>query len=119
MLPPLVTDANIALSIVRFLRSQGLDVISTREEGWQHHEDQDVLANAHAMCRFVLTHDSDFGRLAIHLKRPITGIIHLRPGGRPSAEVIADLQNLLEMHVDWTPPLIAVYRSGRLRIRRL
>ena len=109
---------NIALSVVRFLRSQGVDVVSTREEAWQHHEDQDILANA-AMGRFVLTHDSDFGRLAIHLKHPVTGIIHLRPGGRPSAEVIADLQNLLKMQVDWTPLLIAVYRSGHLRIRRL
>ena len=119
MLPPLVADANIAVAIVRFLRLQGVDVVSVREEGRQHHEDEDILANAHAMRRFVLTHDSDFGRLAIHLKHPITGIIHLRPGGRPSAEVIADLQELLKMQVDWTPPLIAVYQSGRLQIRRL
>ena len=119
MLPPLVTDANISVAIVRFLRSQGVDVVSAREEGWHHYEDQDILANAHIMRRFLLTHDSDFGRLAIYLEHPITGIIHLRPGGRPSAEVIADLQDLLKMQVDWTPPLIAVYRSGRLRLRQL
>ena len=119
MLPPLFADANIAIAIVRFLRLQGVDVVSAREEGWHHYEDQDILANAHAMRRFVLTHDSGFGRLAVHLKHPTTGIIHLRPGGRPAAEVIEDLQELLEMQVDWTPPMIAVYQSGRLRIRRL
>ena len=119
MLPPLLADANIAVDIVRFLRLQGVDAVSVREEGWQHYEDPDILANAHTMRRFVLTHDSDFGKLAVYLKHPTTGIIHLRPGGCPSAEVIADLQDLLRMQVDWTPPLIAVYQSGHLRIRRL
>ena len=53
MLPPLVTDANISVAIVRFLRSQGVDVVSAREEGWHHYEDQEILANAHTMRRFV------------------------------------------------------------------
>ncbi|MCE2416095.1 DUF5615 family PIN-like protein [Candidatus Poribacteria bacterium] len=109
MLPPLVADANIAYAVVEFLRSQGVDVLYVREEGWQFYADRDILANAHAMHRFVLTHDSDFGKLAVYLKHPTTGIIHLRPGGRPSVEVIADLQALLKMQGDWTPPLIAVY----------
>ena len=109
MLPALVADANIAFSVVRFLRSQGVDVKYTREQGWQHYEDNDILANAHTMNRFILTHDSDFGRLVIERNQPITGIILLRPGARPSSEVISDLQELLEMEVDWTPPLIAVY----------
>ena len=119
MLPPLIADTNIALAVVRFLRTRNVDVLYVREEGWKFHTDRDILANAHARHRFVLTHDSDFGTLAIHQKQPITGIIHLRPGGRPAAEVIADLQTLIEMQVDWTPPLIAVYQSGHLRIRRL
>ena len=119
MLPPLVADANIAFSVVRFLRFQGIDVIYTREQGWQLYEDKDILANAHSMNRFVLTHDSDFGHLAIARKQPITGIILLRPGARPSSEVISDLQELLKTEVDWTPPMIAVYQFGRLRIRRL
>ena len=119
MLPPLVADVNIASRVVQFLRSQGVDIVCACEEGWGSYEDEDILATAHAMNRFVLTHDSDFGTLVVHQKQPITGIIHLRPGGRTSAEVIDDLQELLKMQVDWTPPLIAVYRSGRLRIRRL
>lgn len=119
MLPPLVADINIAAPVIQFLRSQGVDVVSAFEEGWYLYEDKDILANAHMMDRFVLTHDSDFGKLAVYWKHSITGIIHLRPGGRTPSEVIADLQYLLEIQVDWTPPLIAVYQSGRLRIRRL
>ena len=119
MLPPLVADVNVASQVVQFLRSQGVDVVSACEEGWGSYEDENILAVAYAMDRFVLTHDSDFGTLAVYLKHPTTGIIHLRPGGRPSTEVIADLQDLLNMQVDWTPPLIAVYQSGHLRLRRL
>ena len=119
MLPPLVADVNIASQVVQFLRIQGVDVVSACEEGWGSYEDEDILAAAHAMRRFVLTHDSDFGTLVVYQRHPSLGIIHLRPGGRPAAEVIVDLQDLLKMQVDWTPPLVAVYQSGRLRIRRL
>ena len=119
MLPPLVADMNITIPVVQFLRSQGVDVVSAFEEGWYLYKDENILANANMMDRFILTHDSDFGHLAVHLKRPITGIILLRPGRHTPDEVISDLQDLLKMQVDWTPPLIAVYQSGRLRIRRL
>ncbi len=113
MLPPLVADINIAVSVIRFLRAQGVDVVAGREEGWYTYEDRDLLREAHVRNRFVLTHDSDFGTLAVHEGQPITGIIHLRSGNRPSAEVIADLQALLNTEIDWTPPLIVVCESGK------
>ena len=120
MLPPLVADINIAVSVIQFLRAQGVDVVAGREEGCYRHEDRDILREARAMNRFVLTHDSDFGTLAVHEGQAITGIIHLRSGNRPSAEVIADLQALLNAEIDWTPPLIVVCESGKSpRLRRL
>ena len=69
------------------------------------------------MQRFILTHDSDFGMLATHRGEPFTGIIYLRPGHRPPDQVIADLKNLIETEINWTSPVIAVYQSGRLRLR--
>ena len=120
MLPPLVADIDIAVSVIQFLRAQGVDVVAGREESWNRYEDRDILREAHAMNRFVLTHDSDFGTLAVHEGQTITGIIHLRPGNRPSSEVIADLQVLLNTEIDWTPPLIVVCESGKPpRLRRL
>lgn len=117
MLPPLVTDINIAVPVVQFLRAQGVDVVSGREKGWHTFTDRDILREAHAMKRFVLTHDSDFGKLAVYRGHPITGIIYLRPGNRPPTDVIADLRNLLNADIDWTPPRIVVYQSGRIRLR--
>jgi len=119
MLPPLVADMDIAAPVVHFLRVQGVDVLSAREEGWGDLTDSQILARAHAMARFVLTHDADFGTLAVHRGEAITGIVYLRPGGRPPAEVMTDVQALIEAAIDWTPPVIAVYRAGRLRLRKL
>jgi predicted nuclease of predicted toxin-antitoxin system len=119
MLPPLVADMDIAAPVVHFLRAQGVDVLSAREEGWGDLTDSQILARAHAMTRVVLTHDSDFGTLAVHRGEVITGIVYLRPGGRPPAEVMADVQALMAAEIDWTPPVIAVYRAGRLRLRKI
>jgi predicted nuclease of predicted toxin-antitoxin system len=119
MLPPLVADMKIAVPVVHFLRCQGVAVLSAREEGWGDLTDSQILARAHAMARFVLTHDADFGTLAVHRGEAITGILYLRPGGRPPAEVMTDVQALMVAEIDWTPPVIAVYRAGRLRLRKL
>lgn len=110
---------NIADPVVDFLYASGIDIISARDQGWGNLTDSEILSRAHATARFVLTHDSDFGTLAVHRGEPFTGILYLRPGGRPPAEVIADLKVLMQVEVDWTPPLIAVYRAGRLRLRRI
>lgn len=102
MLPPVVADINIAVPVILFLRDQGVDVVSSREQNWHNNEDRDILRNAHEMNRFVLTHDSDYGELVIHQGETARGIIYLRPGGRPPAEVITDLENLLKAEMDWT-----------------
>ena len=70
------------------------------------------------MGRFVLTHDPDFGRLAIAEGQPYLGILLLRPGGDPPAVVIRGLRALLTKEVDWSLPVIAVDRKGLLRVRR-
>ena len=73
MLPPLVADVDIAAPVVHFLRSHGVDILSAREEGWGAITDSQILARAHAVGRFVLTHEADFGMLAAHRGEPITG----------------------------------------------
>ena len=119
MLPALVADMDIAVPVIHFLRRLGIDIISCREEGWYNLTDSQILARAYAQGRFVLTHDADFGTLAVFQGEPVTGILYLRPGGRPPDRVISDLRALLKTEIVWTPPVIAVYRSGRLRLRKL
>lgn len=99
---------DIAVAVVRFLREQGVDVVSAREEGWSGYEDRDILREAHEMNRFVLTHDSDYGELVIHQGETTRGIIYMRAGSRESKTVIVSLQNLFNAEIDWTRRQIVV-----------
>ena len=108
MLPPLVADLDIAVAVIRFLRDEGVDVVSVREENWYNYEDRGILREAHEMNRFVLTHDSDYGELVIHQGETTRGIIYMHSGSRQAKEVIADLQYLLSTEIDWTQRQIIV-----------
>jgi predicted nuclease of predicted toxin-antitoxin system len=109
---------DIAAPVVCLLREQGMEVLSTRDEGWGAHGHPDI-SSVHAMARLVLTHDSDFGMLTVHRGEAITGISYLRSGGCPPTEVMVDLRVRMDTEIDCTPPVIAVYRSGHLRLRKL
>lgn len=118
MLPPLLADANIAVQVVKFLRDAGVDVTSLYERRELHLDDEAILALATAERRFVLTHDSDFGTLVIARGAAFHGILFLRPGDDPPDAVIASLRVLMSIDCDWSPPLVAVFQGGRLRLRR-
>lgn len=71
MLPPILADMNIAVPVVEFLRNSGVDIISAREKGWCNFTDSELLAKVFSAKRYILTHDSDFGMLAIFRKEPV------------------------------------------------
>ena len=118
MLPALLADVNVAVEVVSFLRASGVDFVTVVESGWTTWSDEELLAESVRMRRFVLTDDADFGRLALAEGRPFHGILRLRPGDDPPAVVIAGLRPLIAAETDRTPPMVAVYRAGRLRVRR-
>lgn len=119
VLPPLLVDNCIGRAVVHFLRSKGIDVVSVCEEEWERLKDSEILEKANALGRLILTQDSDFGKLTVHDEKPAHRIIFLRPGSRPSSYVIDDLQNLLDAQIDWSEPLLVIYRAGNCRVRRL
>lgn len=118
MLPPIVADINIASPVVQWLRVHDVDVVYALYERWFRMTDREMLLRASADSRFILTHDADFGKLAIQMGEPYYGIIHLRPGDRLPPEVIADLADLNSRNIRWERGMLAVFRNGRLRIRR-
>lgn len=62
----ILTDENISPKVKAFLRQYGLDILDTKEQQWFGKDDEDLLSIAYQEQRFVLTHDSDFGTLAIN-----------------------------------------------------
>ena len=74
----LLADENIDPQVIAYLRDAGFDVIDVFDAGLRGRTDQHLLDLAYQQQRVVLTHDSDFGTLAIHQNRPLIGIIYLR-----------------------------------------
>ena len=72
-----LTDENISPRIVSFLRKKGIDVVDVKEKGWHGNEDKYLMEIANKGKRFILTHDTDFGTLAINEGVPCYGIIYM------------------------------------------
>ena len=119
----LLTDENIHSGVVELLRQRGFDVLDVAEEGLYGAPDVDLLRRATAEDRIVVTHDRDFGTLAVLHGEPIVGIVYLRPGHIApdfTMETIDAAANALH---ELTPPFIVVAQRKNahvtLRVRRL
>ena len=80
------------------------------EMGKQGAADLDLIRDAVRQRRVIVSHDSDFGTLAIHAGEPIVGILFLRPGHIEPAFTIETVKVLLARDVALTPPFILVAR---------
>lgn len=119
---PLLTDENINQNVISFLRDIGLDVESIAEQGKFGLRDIEVLKQATDAGRVVLTHDRDFGGLAL-MGEIFVGIIFLRPGHIQTDFTIKTLEAVRDNSPDVTPPFILVAeRTGnivKIRVRQL
>lgn len=66
----------------------------------------------------MLTHDADFGTLAVHEGKPHFGIIFLRVRNLQSHNVIRVCAQLLHSDVDLPPRALVVVEETRIRIRQ-
>jgi predicted nuclease of predicted toxin-antitoxin system len=116
---PLLTDENIHPDVVAGLRARGKDVCTVDDEQLRGSDDVSILRRAHANARVVVTHDSDFGKLAIQASEPYTGILFLRPGHISPQFVLGSLAALEASSIDVTPPFIAVVerKDDQVRVR--
>ena len=119
----LLTDENIDPGVVAHLRQLGFDVMDVAESGLQGSADVDLMRLATSQGRVAVTHDADFGTLAIHQGEPLVGLIYLRPAHIDPKFTIESLQAVLSADPDVVPPFILVAkRSGNkvtIRIRHL
>lgn len=115
----LLTDENIDPGIVHFLRAQGFDVLDAKEQGLMGSDDLTLLRLSQAENRVVLTHDSDFGTLAVAAAEPFVGIIYLRPGHFQAEFTIGSLEAILAQDIDLNPPfiIVAVRTGNRIKVR--
>jgi predicted nuclease of predicted toxin-antitoxin system len=118
----MLTDENIHPSVIQYLRQQGCDVEDVSSLGLRGQPDDVILREAQKDNRIVLTHDRDFGRLAILGRHPLEGIVFLRPGHIDPQFTIATLQAIDTQELDYSPSFILVARRRgahvQMRFRR-
>lgn len=91
-------------------------MVSIAEQGQFGLADVDVLRQATESGRIVLTHDSDFGGLAL-LSAKFVGIIYLRPGHIRADFTSQTLQAIRDRTPEVTPPFIVVAERTRNNVK--
>lgn len=116
--PKILADENVSPKVVYWLRRKGLDVIDTKEENWHGQEDEFLLKRAYLQKRFVLTHDSDFGTLAINEGKIYHGIIYLKLMNMKPANVIEVLDKFFLLDIDFAEGTLIVIDKLKIRVRK-
>ena len=115
----LLTDENIHDRVKDFLRVEGFDVLHVRESQHVGATDEELLRISVQENRVVVTHDNDFGRLALLARQPIVGILFLRPGHIDPQFTIDTISVVLKHQFGLKSPfvLVAHRRADRVRLR--
>jgi predicted nuclease of predicted toxin-antitoxin system len=106
--------------VVRQLRLQGHDVAWIREDA-AGASDEEVLDRSYAESRVLLTHDWDFGELAVRLEKPATGIVIVAASALEGDEqnaAIAVGRRLIEQSRALMD-VLTIMEAGRMRQRKL
>lgn len=116
---PLLADENINPAVVRGLRERGHDIVSVVETANAGATDAAVLALANAQARVILTHDADFGTLALREGAPFVGLVYVRPGILDADTVLNVLDRVERLDVEVHGPfiLVAELRGTEVRVR--
>lgn len=88
-----------------------------KEEKWHAKDDEYLLEKAFADNRFILTHDSAFGTLAIKEGKDYYGIIYLRLKIPTASNAIRVMEKLLSVDRELLPGSLIVVDDARIRIR--
>ncbi|HHT9108695.1 MAG TPA: DUF5615 family PIN-like protein [Candidatus Wunengus sp. YC63] len=115
----LLTDENISPQVVAFLRQKGIDIVDVKEKGWCGNEDKYLMGIARKEKRFILTHDVDFGTLAINEGIPCYGIIYMRLKNIKVSNIITILEKLLAIDKDVEVGSLIVVEDTRVRVRNI
>jgi predicted nuclease of predicted toxin-antitoxin system len=114
----ILADENVAGSVVRALIASGHDVTWIAELA-PGSTDSEVLKNAVAEKRLLLTHDKEFAAKAA--RQPIsalTGVILLRLDGIDARDVAGFITKTINSRDDWTGNSI-VLKPKSIRMRKL
>lgn len=118
-----LADENVHPDVTVELREMGHDVLDIREAGLRGSTDAELLRIAAAENRVVITHDRDFGAMAIARSESFVGIVFLRPGHINPRFTMESLRSVFSANPDVRSPFIVVAKrmndAVTIRIRNL
>lgn len=116
-----LTDENIDVELLEFLREQGCDVFDIKEAQLFRLSDRAILGLAFQEQRVVISQDSDFGTLVFRDNITFWGIIYLRPGHADPFVHVQTLKTIFENDPHLNVPFLIVGENHgekvKLRIR--
>lgn len=115
----ILTDQDVYVATLLFLRDLGHDVVSAADLGMERAKDEELLRFSQKEKRCFVTRDRDFGRLAFSRKQG-GGIIYLRMIPSTVASVHVELKRVLEQRsAEKLLRAFVVVEPGRHRYRML
>ena len=116
-----LTDENIDIEVLHFLREQGFDVFDIKEEALFQMADDAIIALSYQQNRVVISQDSDFGTLIFRDAALFYGVIYLRPGHVSPIVHIQTLKHILDANFAIETPFIIVGENNgnmiKIRVR--
>lgn len=114
-------DNALPPKLAKLLREAGHDASHVRDFGMQDAPDPEVMSKAKEEQRIIVSADTDFGTLLAAQKAPNPSFILFREPDLIRAEDFAALllRTLPILQSELELGCIAVFRSNRLRVRRL
>ena len=114
-----LTDQDVYITTVRYLRSLGHDGITASEIGLSQADDIDLLKKANEQNRVFITRDRDFGGL-VFVEGLGSGVVYLRMLPTTQNAVHEELKRMLKIYSeDELNRAFIVVEPGRHRFRRL
>lgn len=114
----ILANEDVSGTVIRELRARGHDVVAVKEV-LRGQSDEVILARARQESRLLITHDTDFGELAVRWGLPAgSGVVLLRLGGADPDQDNRRILEVLSSRDDWGGH-IAIVTRDRLRLRPL
>jgi len=113
-----LADENVPRSIVAWLRREGHDVLYAAELLMQT-PDADLLSEAEAQRRVIITEDKDFGDLVFRDHLSSHGAILIRMGDAPVSHRLARFQSVWTSVENNLPGNFIVITETKIRMRVL
>ena len=111
----LLVDECTGPAVARLLRSLGHDVFSVYEQARGLSDDQ-ILAQARAEARIIVTNDKDFGEKAFRDGQEHAGIVLLRLDDETKANKVRVVERLIAQHAAALPGNVVVVTETAVRI---